>query len=79
MTDSEYQQKQLQIKELRRKINVIEKEIDNSKYDEPVQCLSCDWKGRESELVEVRESYEYYPDTYLADVCPKCKSITEII
>ena len=71
MTDCEYKKKQILIKKLKSEVRMIEKQIEDSDYDEPVECLECDWKGRNSELIlfpswekEVNQEY----------VCPRCNS-----
>lgn len=58
-------------------IEKLNKLIEKSGFDEPVECLSCGWKGFDSEVI-----FEgvYYPDYGLPmhdqPCCPKCKSLS---
>lgn len=63
------------IKKHELKIQELNKLIENTGYDEPVECLGCGWKGVDSEII--------FEGFYSSDAgwtsedepcCPKCRS-----
>ena len=63
------------IRKYQERIRHLEKLIDDSGYDKPVECLSCGWKGFESELDQNCICCDDCGWSDGHDGCPACKSL----